>query len=258
MVSEETAGVYIETPNYFGVLEESLPSVKELLPKKALLTVGINPISLGILEPPGSFGADIVIGDGQPLGMPVNLGGPYVGIFASRKKMARKMPGRIIGLTRDSQGDRAFAMTLMTGEQHITRDRATSNICSNQALCAVAAASYLALLGRSGLRKISLINLRNGHQLAAKLNDIPGVTAPLMAAPFFNEFTIGFDGVSADDVRESLISEGIEPGIPLGSRFPGMDSVMLVATTEIHTPAVYPVPRKESNALPDAVSCAAV
>lgn len=235
MISDQTAGVYVESPNYFGVLEESLPMIKELLPKKSLLTVGINPISLAILEPPGNFGADIVIGDGQPLGIPVNLGGPFVGIFAARKKMARKMPGRVIGLTRDSQGDRAFAMTLMTREQHITRERATSNICSNQALCAVAAGAYMSLLGRSGLRKISLINLRNAHSLASKLNDIPGVTAPMMSSPFFNEFTVSFDNVNADDVRESLVQQGIEPGIPLGTRFPGMDNTLLVSSTEVHT-----------------------
>jgi glycine dehydrogenase subunit 1 len=235
MVSDATAGVYIESPNYFGVLEESVPTIKELLPKKTLLTVGINPISLGIIEPPGNFGADIVIGDGQPLGIPVSLGGPYVGIFAARKKAARKMPGRVIGMTRDSQGDRAFAMTLMTREQHITRERATSNICSNQALCALAAGVYLALAGRSGLRTIALINLRNAHHLAAKLNNIPGVTAPMMASPFFNEFTVKFDNAKAVDLREALVKQGIEPGIPLASRFPGIDDAMIISTTEVHT-----------------------
>ena len=235
MVSDETAGVYVESPNYFGVLEESLPTVKELLPGKTMLTVGINPISLGILEPPGDFGADIVIGDGQPLGIPVNLGGPFLGIFAGRKKDARKMPGRIIGMTKDSRGDRAFAMTLMTREQHITRDRATSNICTNQALCAVAASAYLSLLGRSGLRKIALINLRNAHTLARRLDGIPGIQAPLMKSPFFNEFTVRFQETDARKVREALVASDIEPGIPLGDRFPAMDNVMLVASTEVHT-----------------------
>ncbi len=237
MVSEQTAGVYVESPNYFGVLEEVLPEIKETLPNKTLLTVGINPISLGLLEPPGNYDADIVIGDGQPLGIPVNLGGPFVGIFASRKKFARKMPGRIIGLTKDSQGDRAFAMTLMTREQHIKREKATSNICSNQSLCALAAGVYLALAGRTGLRKIALINLRNAHQLAEKLNAIPGVTAPLFASPFFNEFTIEFENMKAEDVRQSLVAEGIEGGIPLGKRFKGMDNMMITSSTEVHTSA---------------------
>lgn len=231
----DTAGVYIESPNYFGVIEECLHEIKPMLPGKALLVVGINPIALGVLEAPGNLGADIVIGEGQPLGLPVNLGGPLVGLFASRKKLARKMPGRIIGMTRDSQGDRAFAMTLMTREQHIKRERATSNICTNQALCALAAGVYLALLGRTGLRKISLINLRNAHMLAKKMETLPGVTAPMFPSPFFNEFTIKFDNVSATDVRNALLKEGIEAGIDLGSRFPGMDNVLLSASTEVHT-----------------------
>ena len=234
-VSDATSGVYIESPNYFGVLEEVLPEIKETLPAKTLLTVGINPISLAILEPPGNLGADIVIGEGQPLGIPVNLGGPFLGIFATRKSHVRKMPGRIIGITRDSQGDRAYAMTLMTREQHIRRERATSNICSNQALCALAAGTYLSLAGRSGLRKLALINLRNAHSLAENLNAIPGVTAPAFASPFFNEFTVRFDGVGASAVRESLVEQGIDPGIPLGDRFGDMDNMLLIATTEVHT-----------------------
>lgn len=231
----DTAGVYVESPNYFGVIEECLNEIKPMLPGKALLVVGINPIALGILEAPGNLGADIVIGEGQPLGLPTNLGGPLVGLFASRKKLARKMPGRIIGMTKDSQGDRAFAMTLMTREQHIRRERATSNICTNQALCALAAGVYLALLGRSGLRKISLINLRNAHTLAKKLDALPGVTSPMFPSPFFNEFTIKFDNHTAADVRNALVKEGIEAGIDLGSRFPGMDNVLLSASTEVHT-----------------------
>ena len=233
---KDTAGVYIESPNYFGVLEESLSELRSAIPEKALLVVGINPISLGVLEPPGNFGADIVIGEGQPLGLPVNLGGPLLGIFAARKKFVRKMPGRIIGLTRDAEGKRAFAMTLQTREQHIRREKATSNICSNQALCAVAAGAYLTSLGRSGLRKIALINLRGAHELAGRLNKLVGVTAPAFSGPFFNEFTVRIEGKDAENVREALVREGIEPGIPLGRYFEGMKDVLLTATTEVHTP----------------------
>ena len=236
MLGPDTAGVYIESPNYFGVIEESLLEVQSILPKKTLLVVGINPISLGVLEAPGNYGADVVIGEGQPLGLPMNLGGPHVGIFASRKKYARKMPGRIIGLTRDSEGNRAFAMTLMTREQHIKREKATSNICTNQALCALAAGVYLALIGRSGLRKIALLNLRNSHNLAERLNNISGLAAPLFSGPFFNEFTVRIEGMKADGLREELVEEGIEPGIPLGTRFQGMDDVLLTCSTEVHTP----------------------
>jgi len=236
MVNEETAGVYLESPNYFGILEETLPEVKSLLPPKTLLVAGVNPLSLGILEPPGNLGADIVIGEGQPLGIPPSLGGPLVGIFASRKKLARKMPGRIIGITKDSKGQRAYAMTLMTREQHIRRDRATSNICSNQALCALAAGAYLALAGRTGLRKIALLNLRNSHNLARKLNEIQGVSAPFLSGPYFNEFTVKFENTKAELIRDALVKQDIEPGIPLGSRFEGMENILLVCSTEVHTP----------------------
>jgi len=232
---EDTAGVYIESPNYFGVLEESLTEIRTQIPEKALLVVGINPISLGVLEPPGNYGADIVIGEGQPLGLPVNLGGPLLGIFAARKKFVRKMPGRIIGLTKDAEGKRAFAMTLQTREQHIRREKATSNICSNQALCAVAAGAYLASAGRTGLRKIALLNLRGAHALAERLNQLPEVTAPAFRGPFFNEFTVRIEGMDAEKVREALVKEGIEPGIPLGKYFEGMKEMLLTATTEVHT-----------------------
>lgn len=249
LMNDNTTGVYIESPNYFGVLEERLPELKEMLPKKTLLTVGINPIAQGILEAPGNFDADIVIGEGQPLGIPANLGGPLIGIMTSRKKHARKMPGRIIGLTRDSQGDRAFAMTLMTREQHIRRERATSNICSNQSLCAVAAGVYMAMVGKTGLRKLALINLRNAHSLAKRLDELPGITAPYFTSPFFNEFTVKIDPEKAglgsghagigqagvEGLRNTLVEQGIEPGIPLKTKFDGMDNILLTCSTEVHT-----------------------
>src|SRR5438093_148038 len=146
---------------------------------KAIFVVGVNPIAQAIVRPPGDFGADIVIGEGQPLGTPMNFGGPLLGIFACRQEHIRKMPGRVIGLTRDANGHRAFCMTLQTREQHIRREKAMSNICTNESLLAVAAATYLSVLGSNGLRRLAADNIRRARGLAASIDKISGFTAPI-------------------------------------------------------------------------------
>jgi glycine dehydrogenase subunit 1 len=236
-LNENTAGVYIENPNFFGVFESGLTEVKELI-DKAILVVGIEPISLGVVKPPGEYGADIVIGELQSFGNPLNFGGPYNGLFACKKEYIRKMPGRIIGLTQDINGRQAFCMTLQTREQYIRREKATSNICTNEALCAVASAIHLAALGRTGLKELAIENLARGQYLASELAQIPGVQAPFFKNKFFNEFVVKFDG-SSEEILNKLLSKNIAGGVPLKSYFPELGESVLMATTEVHTAEDY-------------------
>jgi len=170
--------------------------------------VGVNPIAQAVVRPPGDFGADIVIGEGQPLGTPMNFGGPLLGIFACRQEHIRKMPGRVIGLTRDVNGHRAFCMTLQTREQHIRREKAMSNICTNESLLAVAAATYLSVLGANGLRRVAADNIRRAKDLAAAIDKIPGFTAPLFRGAHFNEFVVRHKNGYAV-VHRALLEKGI-------------------------------------------------
>ncbi len=230
VVTEDTAALYVESPNRFGVLEGSLPELRSML-DKALLIVGVDPFSLGLLAPPGDFEADMVIGEGQPLGLPMNFGGPLLGIFAARKKYARQMPGRLVGMTEDRAGKRAFCMTLMTREQHIRRHRATSNICSNEGLCSVAAAVYMSLIGPR-LRDLALQSYDNAHYLASQLAGIDGIGSPAYSGSFFNEFTVSC-GTDPEAVVKRMKDRGIDPGIPITT--PDQGDLMLVAATELHT-----------------------
>jgi glycine dehydrogenase subunit 1 len=189
LLSERTAGVYVEYPNMFGIIDTGVPEVKEIIGNERIFIAGINPISLGVLSPPGRFGADIAIGEGQVLGLGMNFGGPLLGIFATRAEFIRKMPGKIMGLTKDSQGKMAFAMILQTREQHIRREKAVTNMTSNQALMAVATAVYLSLLGDSGLRKIGEINMGRTRQLMEVVREF-NVGMPYVDSPVFNEFLI--------------------------------------------------------------------
>jgi len=179
-INDNTAGVYIENPNYFGIFEEIATELEPVVTaKKAMLIVGVNPVSLGLVKPPGDYGANIVIGDAQGFGNPMNYGGPSVGFFTCKKEYIRRMPGRIIGLTRDAEGRRAYCMTLQTREQHIRREKATSNICTNHALCAVAAAVHIAALGKCGIADLARTNLQRGKYLATELDKLDGFTSPL-------------------------------------------------------------------------------
>lgn len=169
LVNENTAMVYVENPNFFGVIDEGVDEIKEML-GKAIYTVGVNPLSLAVLKPPADYGADIVIGEGQILGNPISFGGPLLGIFATSKQYVRKMPGRLIGETVDADGRRAFVMTLQTREQHIRRGKATSNICSNEALCAVFSVAFVAYYGANGLKELAKKNMDNARMLLSLIH----------------------------------------------------------------------------------------
>jgi glycine dehydrogenase subunit 1 len=237
VVNDNTAGVYIENPNFFGVFEKIAPELKELL-GRALLVVGVNPVSLGVIKPPGEYGADVVIGEVQGFGNPLNFGGPLNGLFACKKEYIRKMPGRIIGLTQDADGRQAFCMTLQTREQYIRREKATSNICTNEALCALASGIHLAALGKNGILELGKQNLMRGGYLADILNQIPGVEAPLFKNQHFNEFVIKLPA-NSESILKKLLDHNILGGIPLKSYYPELGETLLVATTEVHSDEDY-------------------
>lgn len=234
---EGAAGVYIENPSYLGFLETQVDEISEMVHReKALFVVGVNPISLGILRPPGDYGADIVVGEGQPLGNPVGFGGPTLGIFACKggKEFLHQMPGKIVGMTTTVDGKtRGFTMVLQTREQHIRRERATSNICTNETLCALAAAVYLSLLGPSGLREAAETCALNTAYLVKRLKKIDGVDAPVFRAPHFNEFVLRCEK-SIAELNRRLLEKGVHGGKPLKEEFPELGEAALISTTEIH------------------------
>ncbi len=232
-VDDATAGVYLESPNYFGCIEECLVDLKDDL-GEALLIVGVNPVSLGVLRPPGDFGADIVVGDGQVLGNPLNLGGPTLGILAADQRYARQMPGRIIGLTRDADGNRAFHMALQTREQHIRRSKATSNICTNENLNALAFAVHLATVGRGGLVRMAQACSARAHSLARAIDALDGFAAPLFRSSFFNEFVVGTEH-EVGELTAAMLMEDIFLGVPVSDHFPELGQAFMMATTERHT-----------------------
>lgn len=228
-VGNETAGIYIENPNFFGIIEK-LDEMNDLK-KEALLIVGIDPLSLAILKPPADYGADIVIGDGW-FGNPMNFGGPRLGIFSCRKEFVRKMPGRIIGATKDAEGKRAFCMTLQTREQHIRRGKATSNICSNEALCCIAFLAYAVLLGRDGLKKLAIKNMQNARYAQKKLASL-NFSFPF-SNDFFNEF-VAIAPMNAVQLNKNLLKKGIHGGLLLEKQFPELKNALLYGITEMHT-----------------------
>jgi glycine dehydrogenase subunit 1 len=242
-ISEKTAAVYIENPSYLGFIETQVDEISQITHShKALFIVGVDPISLGILKPPGEYGADIVVGEGQPLGNPMNYGGPLLGIFACRDDLnvIRQMPGRIIGLTTTVDGERqGFCMALQTREQHIRREKATSNICSNEALCAVAAAVYLALLGPNGLRELCETIMYKANYAIRLLSKIEGLKVPVFKAPHFKEFTVNFDdtGLKVEEVHEALLNKGVHGGKNVSREFPELGETALYCVTEVHNEA---------------------
>ena len=242
-VSQDTAAVYVENPSFLGVVEEGVFEIGQLAHEKdALFIVGVDPISLGLIVPPGKYDADIVVGEGQPLGNPMNYGGPLFGIMAckDRKDLIRQLPGRLIGMTTTIDGkERAFCMVLQTREQHIRRERATSNICTNEALCALAAAVYLSLLGSNGMKALCETIAYNSHYLAKKLAEIPGVISPRFKAPFFKEFVVTIEGggKTVKELNDFLLENGIHGGIPLVDIFPDLGESELICVTEMHLKA---------------------
>ncbi len=239
-LSSETAGVYFENPSYLGHYEEEVEAISEAVHRYGgLAIVGIDPISLGILKPPGEYGADIVIGEGQALGNSMNYGGPLLGIIACRgERLLRQMPGRLIGMTASIEdARRAYCMILQTREQHIRREGATSNICSNEALCAIAAAAYLSLLGPVGLRNLCETIITKSHYAMRKLNSIKGVKAPLIEAAHFKEFTVNFDeaDIKVGEMHKRLLEHGIHGGKGIKHEFPELGETALYCVTEIHS-----------------------
>jgi glycine dehydrogenase subunit 1 len=234
-VDDDTAMVYLENPNHFGCLEEAVVDIKDDI-GKALLVVGVNPVSLGVLAPPGDMGADMVVGDGQPLGNPLNYGGPTLGIFATRKAIARQMPGRIIGLTKDAHGNRAFHMALQTREQHIRRSKATSNICTNENLNALAFAIHLATVGSGGLVRMAQASSNRAHALSRAIDSLDGFKAPLFESAFFNEFTVGTEH-EVGELSAAMLMEDIFLGLPLTDDHPELGQAFTMATTERTTEA---------------------
>jgi glycine cleavage system P protein (glycine dehydrogenase) subunit 1 len=234
----EVAALYLENPNVFGVIEENVDAAIEMVHAAGgLAIVGVNPISLSVLRDPGSYGADVVVGEGQPLGVPMNYGGPHMGIFAVKDVgLARSMPGRLIGMTTTKDGSgKAFCMVLQTREQHIRREAATSNICTNQALLALAGAAYMSLLGKNGFRKLGEVNIANSHYAAERIGEIHGVKAPLFTGPFFGEFTVGYERRKASFVFAELAKRGVMAGYPLAEHFSRIGEAGSFCVTEVHT-----------------------
>jgi glycine dehydrogenase subunit 1 len=230
-VDDNTAAVIVQHPNFFGNLED-LAKVEQLThAQKALMIVSSNPVALGTLQPPGAFGADVVVGDAQPFGIPTSYGGPHCGYFAVSTKLMRKIPGRIIGQTTDDNGKRGFVLTLQAREQHIRREKATSNICSNQALLAIAASVAMTALGKKGVQEMALLNIQKAHYAKKQLGSIKGIEMAF-DQPFFNEFAIKLKK-PVKEVNQKLLAKGIIGGYELGLDYPELDQVMLVAVTEI-------------------------
>ena len=238
-VSSDTAAVYMENPSYLGFLEIEVEAIAEISHDAgALFVVGVDPTSLGIIRPPGDYGADIVVGEGQPFGNPVNYGGPLLGILACRNRLntIRAMPGRIIGKTTTiDETQKAFVMCMQTREQHIRREKATSNICTNNALCALASAVYLSLLGKNGIRQLGEHILAKTKYAIKRFSSIDWVDVPLFKAPHFKEFTIHFRQRQADAVLEGLSKHKICGGKSLALEFPELGESVLACVTELHS-----------------------
>ncbi len=232
-LDDETAAVILQNPNFFGAIDDHSDIAKKCHTRGALMIESVYPVSLGILKTPREMDADIATGEGQSLGIPLSFGGPYLGFMATKKEFARKMPGRIVGATADDKGRRGFVLTLQAREQHIRREKATSNICSNEALCALRALIYMCLVGKEGLKHIAKLCMDKAEYAKQRLEAIEGVEVK-RSWPTFNEFVIKIPR-DPNEVIGKMIDKGIAAGFPLGRYYQGMQDYMLIAVTEKRT-----------------------
>ena len=231
MIDNQTAAVLVQSPNFFGIIED-LNYIAEIIhAKSSLLIMSVDPISLAILKTPGELGADIAVAEGQPLGIHQSFGGPYLGVFTTRRQYVRNMPGRIVGQTTDVEGKRGYVLVLQTREQHIRREKATSNICTNQGLMALAATIYLSLMGKTGLRKVAELCLNSSHYLADKIAGLPGYSLPFAGQPFFKEFVVKTPR-PATEIAAAALATGFFAGIDLGQYRREWENYLLIAVTE--------------------------
>ncbi|HEY4716423.1 MAG TPA: aminomethyl-transferring glycine dehydrogenase subunit GcvPA [bacterium] len=234
LCGEGVSAILIQNPNFFGCIEpaENFSALSHTIGALSVVSVA-EPISLGILKPPGAAEADIVAGEGQPFGIPLSFGGPFLGLFATRKEFLRQMPGRLAGQTVDRNGKTGYVLTIATREQHIKRERATSNICTNQSLCGIAAGIYLSAMGKTGLRDLAKINLAKAEYAKKRFKKIKGIHLKF-SSPTFNEFVIEIKS-NADNAAKKLQKKGILPGLPLGRYYPELKNCLLVAVTEMNS-----------------------
>jgi glycine dehydrogenase subunit 1 len=232
-IDENTALVVVQYPDFLGRVYDFSALADVVHQAGALLAVAVNPMALGLLKPPSEFDADIVTGEGQPLGIPLSYGGPYLGIFATKEKYVRKMAGRLVGETVDNRGQRAYVLTLTAREQHIRRDKATSNICTNQGLIALASAVYMSALGQHGMRQVASLCYHKAHYAAKRISQIPGFRL-WSEALFFNEFVVECP-LPAAEVNAALLEYGILGGYDLSKDYPQLSRHLLVAVTEMNT-----------------------
>lgn len=233
LLDDKVGAVLLQNPNFFGCLDDLTGLIEQAHRVGAVTVLSAYPISLGVVKTPGEMDADIVTGDGQSLGLPLSFGGPYLGFMATKKKYVRNMPGRIVGATKDGQGRRGYVLTLQAREQHIRREKAASNICTNMQLCALRSLIYLSLLGKDGFADVARQCMDRAGYAWTRLKAIKGVE-PLFDRPFFNEFALKLPK-DAGEVVSELISEGIAAGFPAGRYYDGMENVLLVACTEKRT-----------------------
>ncbi len=232
-IGPRTAALVIQSPNFYGCLVDVATAAEIAHAAGALLVVAADPVNLGVLQAPGRLGADVVVGDGQGLGVPLSYGGPYLGVLAAKQEFVRRMPGRLVGATVDLDGRRGFVLTLQTREQHIRREKATSNICTNVALCALMATIYLSILGKHGLVGVGELASAKAHYAADRLAAIPGVSLAF-GAPFFKEFTLRLPK-APDKVVARLAKQKILAGLPLKTFDRRLADCLLVAVTEKRT-----------------------
>jgi glycine dehydrogenase subunit 1 len=242
-VSSDTACLVVQYPNFFGYIEDLANQSTATHDQGALFIVSTDPIAMGMFQPPGQYGADIVTGEGQPLGIPPSYGGPYVGLFATKQEYIRQMPSRLSGRTVDSQGNTGFVLTLQTREQHIRRERATSNICTNEALYALASTVYLAALGKQGLRQIAELCYHKAHYAASRIAQLPGYSLPL-GGTFFQEFVVQCP-ISPSTVNQKLLERNILGGLDIsgtsfvhpaqGSDTGRLSNALLLCVTEMNS-----------------------